>query len=94
MAQNYMNDISTSTSTTAYIDLSTIKEIEVSNLDETDTITLAWGQSTATATEKITLLAKEASYPAVPVKLPGKGGVLYYTASANTPDLRIVGIRI
>ncbi len=94
MSQNYMNDISTTTSTTAYVDLSTIKEIEVANLDETDNISLAWGESTSTATEKITLAPKEASFPVSPVKLPGKGGVLYYTASANTPDLRITGIRI
>lgn len=91
----YMRDITTSTGTTSYVDISTLKEIELTNLDATNTITVAFGESTSTATEKITLAVKESGVPAYPVKLPtnGIGGNLYYTANANTPTLRITGVR-
>ena len=93
----YMNDITTST-TEAYVDLTTVRDIELTNLDGTNSIVLAWNVSNATATEKITLAANtddndEESYK---VKLPteAKGGLLYYDASAGTPILRITGIRV
>jgi hypothetical protein len=97
MASNiYINDISTSTGTTAYVDLSTIKDIKLYNLDETNTISVSFDSATNVATEVITLAVKESSYQAVPVELPkeAKGGLLYYTSNGATPKLRITGIRI
>lgn len=91
MASNiYMIDIATSTDESS-IDLSSIKDITLQNLDGTNTITVAFGQSTATATEKITLGTTSSAYYSV--SLSGKGGTLYYDANGNTPTLRIIGTR-
>lgn len=98
MASNiYMNDITTSTTET-YVDLSSVKDIKLRNLDATNNIVVCWDASNATASEVITLTPsvddtdeENGSY----VELPkgAKGGLLYYDASAGTPVLRITGIR-
>ena len=87
MASNiYMRDITTST-TEAYVDLTGIREITLTNLDATDSIVLAFDESTATATNKCTIAADSS----ITLSTSAFGSTLYYDASANTPTLRITG---
>lgn len=95
MTNIFMEDIETSV-TEDSVDLSSVKDITLYNLDATNTITVAFDESTTTATEKIILSVKESGYPAEAIKLPvgGKGSTLYYIADGGTPALRITGTRL
>jgi hypothetical protein len=85
----YFNEVSAVVNVVGSIDLSNIYDITLANLDNTDTIKLAWDESTSTATEYGNLL-KETSIDFVE---KGKGGTLYYTANSGTATLRISGVR-
>ena len=71
------------------IDLSNIYDITLANLDGSDTVTVAWDESTTTATEKGTL----GTNSSIDFVEKGKGGTLYYVANSGTVTLRITGVR-
>jgi hypothetical protein len=85
----YFNEVAATVNLVGSIDLSNIYDITLENLDDTDSIKLAWDESTSTATEFGTLV-KATSIDFVE---SGKGGTLYYTANSGTATLRISGIR-
>lgn len=85
----YFNEVSAVVNVVGSVDLSNIYDITLANLDGTDSVTVAWDESTSTATEKGTIV-KETSIDFVEA---GKGGTLYYTAVSGTATLRISGVR-
>ena len=85
----YFSEVSAVVNVVGSIDLSNIYDITLANLDGSDTVTVAWDESTSTATEKGTLAVSSS----IDFVENGKGGTLYYTANSGTATLRISGVR-
>lgn len=88
----YFNEVS-ATVVEGSIDLSNIYDITLSNLDGSNTITVAWDESTSTSTEKGTLAVNTSAASSIDFVENGKGGTLYYVANSGTTTLRISGVR-
>ena len=92
MAQSniYMNTIATSTGE-ASVDLSGLKNITIKNIDGTNTVTIAWDESTTTATKKVLLGNTSSTTHTQAFGANGRGGTLYYVATASTPSIQVFG---
>lgn len=84
----YFREVAVST-VEGSVDLSNIYDITLANLSSVNTVTVAWDESTATATEEGTLAVSSS----IDFVEKGKGGTLYYATTTGTVTLRISGVR-